>query len=277
MSSLPPVVRVVARYPAGAIAFVFLVGLAAIAIAAPLIAGDPFQISSEIMAPPSFDRPLGTDDLGRDVVSGMIYGARVSLMVGVLAASAATVLGSAIGAVAGFNGGFVDTLVMRIAEIFQVVPSFVLAALIVAVSHAGLTQVIIVISLLAWPQTARLMRGEVLRIKELEFVKATRCLGISERAILFGEIIPNAMAPVIAFGTLIIGNAILLEAALSFLGLSTLNSVSWGQMLNNGQRLLSNAWWLSVFPGAAIFLTVLMFNLLGDALGSVFRVGRGRN
>jgi peptide/nickel transport system permease protein len=271
------VIRIVARYPAGSVAFVFLVVLAAIAIAAPLIADNPFQISSEIMVPPSIGRPLGTDDLGRDVLAGMIYGTRVSLMVGVLAASAATLLGSAIGAAAGFYGGFIDTFVMRIAEIFQVVPSFVLAALIVAVSHSGLMQVIIVISLLAWPQTARLMRGEVLRMKELDFVKATRCLGISEHAILLREIIPNAMVPVIALGALIIGNAILLEASLSFLGLSTLESVSWGQMLNNGQRLLSNAWWLSIFPGAAIFLTVLMFNLLGDALGRAFSVGRGRN
>ena len=157
---------------------------------------------------------------------------------------------------------------MRIAEVFQVVPSFILAAVIVALSGPGLTRVVSVIALLAWPQAARLMRGEVMRVKGLEFVDAVRCLGVREPVILATEVIPNALAPVLAAGTLIVAQAILLEAALSFLGLSSADLVSWGRMLNSGQRFLYNAWWLSVFPGAAIFLTVLAFNLLGDAVGA---------
>jgi peptide/nickel transport system permease protein len=268
--------RLLRKYPAGVIACAFLLALGVAAAAAPLIVGDPMQISGGTLLPPSPGHPLGTDDLGRDLAAGLIYGARVSLAVGLLAAAAATLLGGAIGAAAGFYGGILDTAVMRLAEIFQVFPNFVLAALIVALAGPGLVQVIAVISVLAWPQTARLMRGEVLRVSQSSFVKAVRCLGVSERAILVREIIPNAMAPVIALGTLIIGHAILLEAALSFFGLSNPEIVSWGQMLNNGQRLLSNAWWVSLFPGAAIFATVLAFNILGDALGKAFNTRRGR-
>ncbi|HXE48795.1 MAG TPA: ABC transporter permease, partial [Ramlibacter sp.] len=130
-------------------------------------------------------------------------------------------------------------------------------------------QIIAVVSLLAWPQVARVMRGEVMRVKQLEFVDGVRCLGISERDVLAHEIIPNAVAPVLAVGTLIVGQAILLEASLSFLGLSSPELVSWGRMLNSGQRFLFNAWWLSFFPGTAIFVTVLAFNLFGDAVGAV--------
>jgi peptide/nickel transport system permease protein len=158
---------------------------------------------------------------------------------------------------------------MRISEFFQVIPGFILAAVIVAMTGTGLTQIIAVVSLLAWPQVARVMRGEVMRVKQLEFVDAVRCLGLPERTVLVGEVVPNAVAPVLAVGTLIVGQAILLEASLSFLGLSSAELVSWGRMLNSGQRFLFNAWWLSFFPGTAIFVTVLAFNLFGDAVGAV--------
>jgi len=198
----------------------------------------------------------------------MSQGVQVSLTVGFAAAFAASVLGILIGAVAGFFGGKVDLALMRFSEMFQVMPSFILAAVIVALAGPGLTRVVGVIAILAWPQVARVMRGEVLRVRQLEFVDAVRCLGVREESILLREVIPNAIAPVLAVGTLIVGQAILLEAALSFLGLSSADLISWGRMLNSGQRLLFNAPWLSFFPGAAIFLTVLAFNLLGDAVGA---------
>src|SRR5215510_4584592 len=229
---------------------------------------DPHAITSEVMLPPSAAHVLGTDELGRDVLLGILHGIRVSLTVGFAAALGATVLGVVVGAMAGFYGGVLDLIFMRVSEVFQVVPSFILAALIVALSGPGLPQVVAVISLLAWPQVARLMRGEVMRLKHMEFVDAIRCLGTREFTILAGEIIPNALAPALPAGSLIVGQAILLEAALSFFGLSSAEIISWGRMLNSGQRFLFNAWWLSVFPGASIFLTVLAFNLLGDALGS---------
>jgi peptide/nickel transport system permease protein len=254
---------------AGAVAGIYILLLVAAMLAVELLPGtDPHAISGDVMVPPSAEHLLGTDELGRDVMLGILHGIRVSLTVGVAAALGATVLGILVGASAGFYGGLVDLLVMRISEIFQVVPSFILAAVIVALSGPGLTQVVAVISLLAWPQVARLMRGEVMRVKQLEFVDAVRCLGVRELTILTGEIVPNALTPALAAGSLVVGQAILLEAALSFFGLSSVDIVSWGRMLNSGQRFLFNAWWLSVFPGAAIFLTVLAFNLLGDALGS---------
>ena len=243
--------------------------LVVLALAAPIaLPVDPNEITGEVLLPPSLDHILGTDDLGRDVLTGIIYGIQVSLTVGVLAAAAATLIGGFIGAVSGFYGGLLDLLVMRISEIFQVVPSFILAAVIAAMAGPGLWQIIAVIALLSWPQTARVMRSEVIRVKQLDFVDAVRCLGVSEGTILLKEIIPNAIAPMLAVGTLIVGSAILLEASLSFLGLSSPDVVSWGRMLNTGQRYLFISWWLSFFPGLCIVVTVLAFNLLGDAIGA---------
>jgi peptide/nickel transport system permease protein len=155
---------------------------------------------------------------------------------------------------------------MRLAEFFQVMPTFILAVVVVALAGPGLLRVVLVIAALSWPQTARIARGEVLRLSRLEFVDGLRCLGMPAPRILLLEVLPNAMGPVIALGTLVIGSAILLEASLSFLGLSDPSLVSWGRLMSAGQRFLFSAWWLSVFPGAAIFITVLAFNLLGDAL-----------
>ena len=254
----------------------FILLLCVLAVAGPwlLAEPDPFRISGDVMAPPSAQYWLGTDELGRSVLVQIVHGVRVSLTVGLLAAFGATVLGVAVGAAAGFVGGTIDTAVMRLSEIFQVMPTFILAALIVALAGPGEFRVIIVIAVLSWPQVARLIRGEVLRLKQLEFVDAVRCLGIPEGRILLFEIVPNALAPVIALATLKIAQAILLEASLSFFGLSSPEVVSWGKTLNSGQRFLNQAWWLSVFPGAAIFLTVLAFNVLGDAVRDAFNPRR---
>ncbi len=256
-------------YRAGLAAGAYVALLTLVAIVTFFLTGiDPHHITDNAMVAPSGSHLLGTDELGRDLLTGILWGSQVSLAVGVSAAVGATVLGVLLGAAAGFYGGWLDLAVMRIAEMFQVVPSFILAAVIVALSGTGLTQVVAVIVLLAWPQIARITRGEVMRVKQLEFVDAVRCLGKKEWQILASEVVPNAMAPVLAAGTLVVAQAILLEASLSFLGLSSADIVSWGRMLNAGQRFLFNAWWMSVFPGLAIFLTVLAFNLLGDAVGS---------
>lgn len=259
-----------ARHPSGIAAGVFIAVLVLLALVVGFFPQlDPHALSNESMAPPSLGFLLGSDELGRSVLAGVLHGTRVSLTVGFFAAVVATVLGVLIGAAAGFYGGWLDVLVMRVSEFFQVIPSFILAAVIVAMSGTGLAQIIAVVGLLAWPQVARVMRGEVMRVKQLEFVDAVRCLGVPEHRVLIGEVIPNAVAPVLAIGTLIVGQAILLEASLSFLGLSSAELVSWGRMLNSGQRFLFNAWWLSFFPGIAIFVTVLAFNLFGDAVGAV--------
>jgi len=269
MAALPRFLQRFLAYRAGVASAGYVTVLVLIAAVTFVLPGvDPHQISDLAMAAPSTGHLLGTDELGRDMLLGILYGSQVSLAVGVSAAVGATLLGVLLGAAAGFWGGWLDLAVMRVSEMFQVVPSFILAAVIVALSGTGLTQVVAVIVLLAWPQIARITRGEVMRVKQLEFVDAVRCLGVREWTILATEVVPNAMAPVLAAGTLVVAQAILLEASLSFLGLSSADIVSWGRMLNAGQRFLFNAWWMSVFPGLAIFLTVLAFNLLGDAIGS---------
>ncbi|HEY4201289.1 MAG TPA: ABC transporter permease [Devosiaceae bacterium] len=250
----------------GTIAAIYVATLVLVAIAAQFSGIDPTTISNTTLAPPSAAHWLGTDELGRDVLTGLVFGIQVSLVVGFVAALAATTLGILIGGLAGFFGGILDIALMRLTELFQVIPTFILAAVVVALSGTGLTRVIIVIAILAWPQPARVMRGEVMRIKQLEFVEAVRCLGYREARILFTEVIPNALSPALAVGTLLVGQAILLEAALSYFGLGSPEVISWGRMLNSGQRFLSNAWWLSFFPGIAIAVTILAFNLVGDAI-----------
>ena len=255
--------------PTGSIAAGFILLLIVATIVVPMVHHvDPMSISGNTLFPPSGQYVLGTDELGRDVLQLLIHGIRVSLSVGLLSAIVASVLGILIGAWAGYFGGKIDMFLMRIAEIFQVLPTFVLAAVIVAMLGPGTTRVIAVIAILAWPQIALVMRSEVYRVKQIDFVDAVRCLGYSEIYILVREVVPNALRSVVALGTLIVGQAILIEASLSFLGLSSPDVVSWGGMLNSGQRYLFNAWWLSVLPGIAIFLTVLAFNFIGDALNA---------
>ncbi len=237
----------------------------------PLIyGGQALEMSADRLAGPSAQDWLGTDELGRSVLVQMILGSRTSLFVGLAAAVSATVAGALIGAVSGFGGRGLDNFVMRITEIFQVMPSFVLAAVIVALWGPGMGKIVLVIALLSWPQTARMMRGEVLRIRSLDYVAAAQCLGMRPWEVLWREVVPNAIAPVITLGTLIVGQAILLEAGLAFFGLGSPDVASWGKMLNSGQRFFYQAWWLSVFPGVAIFVTVLAFNLAGDKLAEVF-------
>jgi peptide/nickel transport system permease protein len=239
-----------------------------VAVFAPLLAPyDPFTTSRNAFAPPGSEgHLLGTDHLGRDILSGVIWGARVSLIVGLAAAFTATVIGIVVGAVAGYSGGWVDELLMRVTELFQIIPRFVLALIVVAFFGSGLTNLILVIGILSWPQTARLVRAQFLRHRTLPYVDGARVLGMRAPRIIFSEILPNVMAPVIVVASLDIAQAILLEASLGFFGLGDPNLRSWGGMLNTAQGFVQRAWWMSVFPGIAISLAVLGFNLVGDGL-----------
>jgi peptide/nickel transport system permease protein len=270
------IARAFLNRPVATTSLVAIVVAGGVALAAPLVFhGGGNDISSATLRPPlGAGYVLGTDELGRSVAVQLVFGLRVSLLIGLLAALAATVLGTAVGSIAGYFGGWVDTVLMRCAEVFQVMPTFILAALIVALVGSGVLTITVVIAILAWPESARVVRGEVLRVKQLEFVDAARALGIGEWRIMAGDVIPNALAPAVVIGTLIVGRAILLEAALSFLGLSNPDVVSWGRMLNSGQQYLFQAWWLSVFPGLAVFGTVLTFNLLGDAVSTLLNPRR---
>ncbi|MCR6670796.1 ABC transporter permease [Devosia ginsengisoli] len=216
--------------------------------------------------PPSPDNWLGTDSLGSDVLSSIIYGAQTSLLVGFCAVATSSVIGVVVGALSGYYGGMVDNVFMRITELFQMVPQFFLAIIIIALFGASIWNVIFVIGILTWPSTARLLRGEFLALKQREFIEAGRSLGMSDFDLIMREILPNALPPVIVNASLQISGAILLETSLSFLGLGDPNVMSWGMMLNSAQEYFNRAWWMAAFPGLAIFLTTLGLNLVGDGL-----------
>ena len=246
-----------------------LVGLlVAMAVLAPVISGyDPMVGGADALFPPlSPGHPLGTDHLGRDIWAELAFGARVSLIVGLVSASVGLVIGVSVGAVAGFAGGWADAVLMRVAEFFQTLPRFVLALIVIALFGAGITKVIAVIALLSWPQTARLVRASFATLRRAGFVDAARLGGMPGPAIMLREILPNAAGPIIVLGALDVATAILLEAGLGFFGLGDPNLPSWGGMLNQAQQYLRPAWWMAAFPGLAIAISVLGFNLLGDAL-----------
>ncbi|MDK3019750.1 ABC transporter permease [Pseudodonghicola flavimaris] len=208
--------------------------------------------------------PLGSDMLGRDVAAGIAYGARVSLTVGVVSTIISVTLGVTIGAVAGFYGGVLDNLLMRFTELFQTVPQFAMAVVFVAIFSPSLVTIVLAISLVSWPPVARLVRGEVMSLKSREFVKAGIVLGESESGLIFRHILPNAVSPIVVMASLMVATAILTESALSFLGLGDRNMISWGYMIGASRTMLRDAWWLSVFPGLAIVVTVVAVNLIGE-------------
>ena len=254
------------------LAFGYLALVVGVALFAPWIAEFPPLLTG---VGPAFARPglpyfMGTDDLGRDIFSGVVHGARVSLGVGVVAATASAFIGVVMGLVAGYFGGRVDVALMRVTEVFFVIPMVFLAILLVAFFGSGIWNVIFVIVILSWPATARLVRGQVLSLKEREFVKAARVLGEGHVFIMFREILPNTLAPIIVNGSIQMAQAIVVEAGLSFLGLGDQNLTSWGVMLFRSQRfLMQEAWWTFVFPGLALFLTVLALNVLADSLNNI--------
>lgn len=260
------------RSSAGVFGLTVVALLAAMALLAPVIAPfDPHTTSRAAFAAP-FASPhlLGTDNLGRDVLSQVIWGSRVSLLVGLAAAATATLIGVLVGSLAGYFGGWFDELLMRVTEFFQVIPRFVLALIVVAFFGSGLLNLILVIGLLSWPQTARLVRSQYLSHRTLPYVDAGRALGMRDPRLIFLQILPNVMGPVLVVASLDVAQAILLEASLGFFGLGDPNLTSWGGMLNSAQTFIRRAWWMSVFPGIGITLAVLGFNLFGDGLTEAY-------
>ena len=210
---------------------------------------------------------LGTDEYGRDVFTRLLYGARISLTIGLLAMGIAVTIGTLVGSVAGYLGGYVDAVVMRFVDMVISFPRLILLLTIVAVFRPSFSLIVVVLGLTLWPATARIVRGEVLSLREREFVQAAQALGYSKRRIILKHLIPNALAPVIVAATLGVGNTIVLEAGLSFLGVGLPSSTpSWGNMVADGQEVMLNAWWIATFPGLAIVFTVLSFNLVCDGL-----------
>lgn len=264
--------------PAAVFGSVILAALIIAAIAAPILAPhDPIETSLRLRNVPPFwdskgstDHLLGTDPVGRDLLSRIIYGARVSLFVGIVVTLLAAVLGVAVGLLAGYYGGVIDEVLMRIADLFLVFPFILLAVTIIAVLGAGITNLIITLVITGWVQYARLVRGQVLTLKEVQYVDAARVAGAKDARIIGRHILPNLLASVVVLGTLQMAFVLLTEAALSFLGLGVNPSTpTWGTMINEGRNYIYNAWWVITFPGIAILLTVLAINMLGDWLRDV--------
>lgn len=256
-----------ARNRLALISLAFLLSVVSLAIVAPILyPRSPFVLVDRPFLTPFAPYLLGTDMLGRDVAAGIVYGARTSLLIGTTATIVAGLLGVFIGGFAGYYGGNVDVVFMRITEIFQTIPSFIFAILLMAILGASIRNVVIVIAVVSWPPMARLVRGEFLAVRNYEFVEAGISIGLTDMRVIFIHILPNVLAPIVVTGSLMVATAILVESGLSFLGLSDPNAISWGFMVGAARDFLRRSWWLSAIPGAAIALTVLSINLVGDGL-----------
>lgn len=241
----------------------------ALAIAAPfLYENSPWMMVDAPLIPPFTEPayPFGTDMLGRDITAGLVWGARVSLIVGLLSTAIALVFGIAIGAAAGYCGGRIDDALMRFTEFFQTIPQLALAVVIVAVMSPSIYSIMGAITAVSWPPAARLVRSEFMTLKQREFVLAAVVIGQKPSRIVWSQILPNAMSPVIVSASFMVATAILTESALSFLGLGDRNMMSWGFMIGASRTMIREAWWMSVWPGVAILLTVLAINLIGEGL-----------
>ncbi len=251
----------------------FLLLVSALALIAPLLfPGDPLAMEADALLWPGQDwhYPLGTDALGRDVLAGIVHGGRVSLQVGMLASLFGVSLGLSIGALAGYFGGRVDYALQRLIEIFQTMPSFVLLVALVAIAQPSVPTLIFAIGIISWPTVARLVRAEVRSIREREYILAARSVGYSQLRIIVLEVLPNILPTLIVTTSIMVASAVLMESALSFMGLGDPNQVSWGSMIDSGREQIRSAWYLTAIPGLAIFLTVLAFNLIGDGLTDAF-------
>jgi peptide/nickel transport system permease protein len=243
--------------------------LFAVSFLAPVIAPyPPNEINVwDKLQPPSLEHPCGTDPLGRDVFSRMIYGARISLKVGFVAVGIATAIGIVMGALAGFYGGWIDSVIMRFVDLMLCFPAFFLILAVIAILEPSIWNIMIVIGVTGWMGVARLVRAEFLTLKNRDFVRAAQALGASDVRMIFRHVLPNALAPVLVSATLGVAGAILTESALSFLGIGVQPPTpSWGNILTQGKDNISIAWWLSLYPGLAILITVLGYNLLGEGI-----------
>ena len=260
--------RMFLRNPSAIAGMAMLLIVLLVAIAGPWIwPADPFEIRTMPLSPPfSEEAWLGSDQLGRDVLTGIIHGGRATLLVGAFAALLSVCIGVTLGALAGYYGGRVDALLMRVTEFFQVLPALLFAMVVVTLFSPSLVTVTLAIGSVSWPATARLTRAEFMRIRQLEFVRAESAIGARHSRIIWKVILPNALPPLVVSATLAVGAAILFEAGLSFLGLGDPNQMSWGLMIGSARQYLLSCWWAVAFPGAAIFTTVLAVSLIGDGL-----------
>jgi peptide/nickel transport system permease protein len=258
-----------ARNKAAVGGVVILVVVIAMALLAPVLYPDsPWDMVAEPFLAPGADRahPLGSDMMGRDLTAGIFHGARVSLVIGIVATLVALALGVTVGAVAGYYGGWVDNVLMRLTELFQTIPAFIFAIVLVSIFQPSVTSIVLAIGTVSWPPVARLTRSEFLSLRSREFVQACVTIGMGDLRIIVLHVLPNALAPIIVTGSLMVATAILTEAGLAFLGLGDPNVMSWGTIIGAGREVLRTAAYVTAIPGVAILLTVLALNLVGEGL-----------
>lgn len=260
------------KNPSAALGIGLLFVVVLVAVLAPVLyPQDPWAMVGRPFLPPFTDPqfPLGTDMMGRDIAAGLAYGARVSLLVGIVSTACAIMLGVTLGGIAGYYGGLADDGLMRVTEFFQTIPTFIFALVMVAILSPSIQSIIVAIGIVSWPPVARLVRAEFASLRGREFVQAAIALGESDRHIILRQILPNTLSPVLVMGSLMVASAILTEAAISFLGLGDPNMMSWGYMIGASRTVIRQAWWMSFFPGLVIVLVVLTINLVGEGLNDV--------
>lgn len=260
--------RTFVRSKAGVVGLIMILLIVAAGLFAPLLTPySPIEPNlSEALLPPSAEHWFGTDDVGRDIFSGVVWGARTSMLIALATVVASTLIGLVVGMAAGYFGGWIDSVLSRMIEVFLSIPAFLFAILILAMLGASTTNIVIALTVTFWPISARLVRGEFIRLKERLFVEAARMVGVRPLAIMLREILPSALPVVVVNATFLMSQAILTEAGLSFLGLNDQNVASWGKMVFNSLTNVRYGWWTAVFPGLAIFIAVLGLNLASDGL-----------
>ena len=266
------IIRTFVNNKAAMVGLFLSLAIVAVCLLAPYLPlDDPVDHSmSTRFRPPSWEHPLGTDNFGRDVLSRVVWGGRISLLVGVLSVGIAMVLGTVIGLIAGYKGGYLDLLIMRVVDVLMCFPTLILGILFMAAMGSGMNSLIVAIGIAVTPRFARLCRGAVLSVKEQDFVEAASSMGMSDLRIMFRHILPNVMGDMIVMGSLWVGAIIVTEASLSFIGLGVPPPApSWGRMVREGMDFLGHAYWVSIYSGGAIFLTVIGFNLFGDGLRDI--------
>ena len=255
------------RHRPAVLGLVILLAVTACALLAPLIhPASPFDLIGRPFQPPFGEYLFGTDQLGRDLAAALLYGARTTLLIDLVATAIAVLVGVTIGGLAGYYGGRLDAALMRLTEIFQTIPFFLFAILLLAVLTPSIVNVIIAIAVVSWPPMARLVRGDFLAMRDREFVLACVSMGMSNPRIILRHILPNTLSSIIVTASLMVATAILIESSLSFLGLSDPNVMSWGFVIGAGRTAIRTAWWVCAIPGIAILLTVMSINLVGEGL-----------
>lgn len=265
----PSLLRRIVLSPSGAIGLVLILMVVAMAaLAGYLFPQGPWSMVARPYLWPGRNEAalFGTDPLGRDILAGIFYGARVSLLVGLVATACALVIGITVGSIAGYFGGAIDALLMRITDAFQTIPGFLFAIVLVGVLSPSITNIIIAIAVVSWPPIARLTRAEVLKVRAMEYVQACKLMGMSSARIILTQVLPNSLSPVIVATAVLVAIAIITEAGLSFLGLGDPNVMSWGTLINIGRPAIRTSWYISLIPSGFVVLTVLALNLLGDAI-----------